>query len=583
MWGSFEEARERCRRDGLDGVGFVLTEADPYVVIDIDDCRDPESNQLSKKAKRIIGIQDSYVEVSPSGTGIHDWLKGSISSNARRDGIEVYKAGRFMTVTGRCLPSASPGKIARFGEEMREFLAQITEGPDTEKKKTPAVVQSLSAQAGPELDRVRRKVEESSDGKKFLKLWGGDTSDYPSQSEADLALCRILAINSGFRKPTVDALFRASNLFRKKWDEARSSEGLTYGQLTVDKAAERARRELKAKFAVSSGDDVPESAISAERSVIDGFLPRKSLAILVGHSNLGKSPLLYQAAICVAAGIPFLGRKVRKGRVLYLDYENGVAGQDKLIQTLSKYLGLDNTPPSLYRWNWNAATDNWGKKGYTALDMIARFSPDLVIIDSITAFCPEVESRNAEANRVILQQRRIIRESGCAIIATHHLVKPRRGQDDVAPLAKCNLTQWFSQARGASALINATDVRLGVEAPRSRIAAGNGGKEIALVMRGFARLIGEIPALYIAREFDGRGEPKGYSGLTGPDLLFNVRQQTAYEKLPVRFRFKEARLTYGKGDQATDDFLKKCVALKIIQRTDSGYEKFAVPGNVAGS
>src|ERR1039458_5888891 len=59
-WGSFEEAREWCTSSELDGVGFVLTEADPFVVIDIDDCRDPESKQLTKKAKRIKEIQDSY-------------------------------------------------------------------------------------------------------------------------------------------------------------------------------------------------------------------------------------------------------------------------------------------------------------------------------------------------------------------------------------------------------------------------------------------------------------------------------------------------------------------------------------------
>ncbi len=57
---------------------------------------------------------------------------------------------------------------------------------------------------------------------------------YSSQSEADLALCSILAFWTGKDSEWIDRLFRKSGLMRGKWDEYRGDQ--TYGQLTIAKA-----------------------------------------------------------------------------------------------------------------------------------------------------------------------------------------------------------------------------------------------------------------------------------------------------------------------------------------------------------
>jgi hypothetical protein len=57
--------------------------------------------------------------------------------------------------------------------------------------------------------------------RKFLRLWDGHwEGEYPSQSEADLALCRLLAYWANRDPSRIDALFRRSSLMRKKWDRA---------------------------------------------------------------------------------------------------------------------------------------------------------------------------------------------------------------------------------------------------------------------------------------------------------------------------------------------------------------------------
>jgi len=43
------------------------------------------------------------------------------------------------------------------------------------------------------------------------------------------------------------------------------------------------------------------------RFLIDDFLPSKSIAIVAGDSGIGKTPLICQLCLSVAAGLPFLG------------------------------------------------------------------------------------------------------------------------------------------------------------------------------------------------------------------------------------------------------------------------------------
>jgi putative DNA primase/helicase len=98
-----------------DGIGFVFCNADPFVGIDLDDCHDPKTGEISPWAQKIIDrVQDSYIEVSPSGTGVHIIAEGAARYGGRsrrkvhQNGevvgeIEMYSRGRFFTITGEPL------------------------------------------------------------------------------------------------------------------------------------------------------------------------------------------------------------------------------------------------------------------------------------------------------------------------------------------------------------------------------------------------------------------------------------------------------------------------------------------------
>lgn len=98
-WSSFDEALESSHGDGA---GFVLN-GDGIVCVDLDDV--VEDGVVCDQAQALIdSLPETYVEVSPSGRGLHIWGLAKMSTGRRfvRDGmkVEVYPDGRYLTVTG---------------------------------------------------------------------------------------------------------------------------------------------------------------------------------------------------------------------------------------------------------------------------------------------------------------------------------------------------------------------------------------------------------------------------------------------------------------------------------------------------
>jgi putative DNA primase/helicase len=87
-----------------EGVGFVFCSADPYVGIDLDHCRDPETGEIEEWAREIIeGFEFKYVEASPSGEGVHVITRGVRKQGVNTERVEIYGQNRFFTKTGEIL------------------------------------------------------------------------------------------------------------------------------------------------------------------------------------------------------------------------------------------------------------------------------------------------------------------------------------------------------------------------------------------------------------------------------------------------------------------------------------------------
>lgn len=247
-WGSFDDALSRASADRLAGIGFVFTVNGPFTGVDLDHCRDPATGAIEPWAEEIVQKLASYTEVSPSGTGLHVLVQARLPKGGRRRGrVEMYDRGRYFTVTGQRLPT-TPTTIEPRQAEIDALHAKTfsRRGKEPKPKKTARSSAPLT------LDRLRETLRDD-DRRRFDALWSGDFSAYPSQSEADLELCRLLATVIGDDAEAIDRWFRESKLLRAKWDEQHGER--TYGAMTIAKAlslAEAEAEETSDKPSVSS-------------------------------------------------------------------------------------------------------------------------------------------------------------------------------------------------------------------------------------------------------------------------------------------------------------------------------------------
>ncbi|WP_435320280.1 phage NrS-1 polymerase family protein [Haloarchaeobius sp. TZWSO28] len=235
-WTDFENAC-RALRSNL-GLGFVFTEDDPFLGVDLDNCR--ADGALDIRAQDIVERLDSYTEVSPSGTGVHVILEGSIpGSRSRKGSVECYDSGRFFTMTGDRLATGSPAVEPRqvaFDAMYRTYVSPPKERKPEQSAQHATGSTSMGTSTTLDDSELLEKAQSAENGQKFTRLWGGNTTGYESHSEADMALCCLLAFWTANDESRIDRLFRQSGLHRPKWDDVHYADGTTYGKRTIERA-----------------------------------------------------------------------------------------------------------------------------------------------------------------------------------------------------------------------------------------------------------------------------------------------------------------------------------------------------------
>jgi hypothetical protein len=198
-WATFDEACKAVQAGWFDGIGFVFTDNDPFAFVDLDDTKGDAA--LYERQQQIYKDFDSYSEVSPSGKGCHIIIRGKIPSGRKRNAIEIYSNGRYATFTGQVIaPKPIEDRntlLNALYERMGAGVAVYQFDGTAEEKETDTAI----------IDKASRAIN----GEKFKKLLTGDWSEYPSQSEADLAFVDIIAFytqNSG----QITRIFRACPL-----------------------------------------------------------------------------------------------------------------------------------------------------------------------------------------------------------------------------------------------------------------------------------------------------------------------------------------------------------------------------------
>lgn len=243
-WVTYDEAEQASRKRNYSGVGFVVPEG--FFMLDVD-----HKDQDDPLIKKLLDRFDTYAEVSVSGHGLHiigecdlNQVPTYIDKEGRLrlsrefyqkntgTGIELYIGGitsRYSTYSGNAVcdipvQECTESVLITLEQDMRRAAKEPAPKKLKAEKKTVAVRETVKQPEGAEeLDTqafdVVASLRSQKNGEKFTQLYDrGDISGYGSQSEADLALCSLIAYRAGNNPELIDSIFRTSQLYRDKWE-----------------------------------------------------------------------------------------------------------------------------------------------------------------------------------------------------------------------------------------------------------------------------------------------------------------------------------------------------------------------------
>ncbi len=220
-------------------VGIVLTDSDPWFLLDLDNCRDPETGQWTPEAMEVASMfPGSAQEVSFNGTGMHvmgkvDPIRMGERRNKFKYGhaqleLEFYHNKRFVAL--------GHGMQGNIDIDWTDTLMSIV--PTRDKVTTVELIDECDpAYTGPEDDQKLIQIILNARGSANqvfgntaspANLWERDVEVlgrvFPSPSgkefdgnSADLALMSHLAFYTGRNSARMDRLYRLSGLCREKY------------------------------------------------------------------------------------------------------------------------------------------------------------------------------------------------------------------------------------------------------------------------------------------------------------------------------------------------------------------------------
>lgn len=459
---TFGTYKEACAVvDQYDGLGVLVK--DGLSAVDIDNCYD---GKLSPLAAEVIDYFGSYAEYSPSGKGIRiifrspnpiTYDKDRYYTKNSKQGLELYLSGidtRYVTVTGDTLNGFETVRTLT-EREILNFAEKHMKRPKAAEKPAPAPV-------GLSTKEILDKASRARNGQSFDALFGGQWEGrYQSHSEADQAFCNMLAFWCGRDKAQMDVIFRASGLYRPKWERE------DYRNETLEKAVRACRetyaesqyrnrnsestepQEIKErkipKLETISAVDLQAKKLPPVRFIVEGLLPQ-GLALLASPPKYGKSWFVLDLCLSVAAGRNFLNHKSNGGGCLYLALEDSY---NRLKSRMNKVLQGATAPKG---FDFSVKAPGIGEGLIETLEAYMKDKPKtvLIVIDTLQKVRTTVNAKEGAYQadyREVGTLKAFADKYSICILLVHHL---RKAADDSDPFNRISGTNGIAGSADTS-------------------------------------------------------------------------------------------------------------------------------------
>lgn len=430
---TFEEAKRVADLHDFAGVGLALMPEFGITALDFDNCVkdgviDPRVEQLT------VG---TYAEISPSGTGVRAFMRGESPDSKDSTpadnsfGFETFHGKGFVTFTGDATETTKltgdENTVAPLTEAVKAFCAirfkrlervraQCVGAGKPTFGMSPEQITELLNKLPDDLTydewrNVGMAVHHETEGDGF-DIWDEWSSRSPKYSSSAFGMERWVSFG---KNTSAEYTTMGSVLLM-----IRESGGETGLETASPDEFEALPMPVGGRFNIRSHADFA-GQVRSVRWIVKDFLPHAQLGVLFGESGSGKTFASYDLCAAICRGIEWNGKRVTKGRVLYVVAE-GVAGFVNRIKAYCHQQGIK--PSDIDMDVISDLTPNLLEPAQITdlIKDIKKQEPyDLIVMDTFAQVMPGANENSGEdVGKALAECKRIHRHTGAMVLLVHH-------------------------------------------------------------------------------------------------------------------------------------------------------------------
>lgn len=434
-----------------------------FLQIDMDDVAEPE--KVREELRSVDYIISAFI--SPSGDGVKAIAFIGISRDAsdfktRFEAVRADMASRGFEIDKTC-KNANRLMFATWDKDawtrttpaipLKVPKAPPTATPEPLRAEPDSPTASVPESVPASQDLVKLVKKKSRMAKDLYEKGNWEFYKFRSQSDADFSLaCSICEVTS--QHVQQQALFRDSALYR---NERKLECVIKAAKKEVAKnAASLARVDFSSReyedtgFPTTRCNEIKEA--TETQDLVLGLLVEAAMSVVYGPSNCGKSFCCLYLAACVAMGIPFFGKEVKQGAVIYFGLEGSVGIRNRIVAMKAGGILSDNAPLHLCFSPLSLLDEGHADlvaKTVARIKQEEQCEVKLIVIDTYTrAMAGGDENSGKDTSAVVATVDAIRAKSTAHVLLIHHC-----GKDEARG------------ARGHSSLRAATDTEIEITRP----------------------------------------------------------------------------------------------------------------------
>ena len=434
---TFDAARSAAARRGFDGVGFCPMPEWGITALDFDAC--VAAGGVDPAVERIVA--GTYAEFSPSGNGVRAFVRGALVGNRKSNrgqaiGFETFHSNGFVTFTGNVLPITELTEAQNTVAEPGPELLALCE--DRFGHTEPSAPADGTSPLGLTIEQLREALDvlprdmhyddwlrvgmalhhETSGEEVGWQLWDEWSATSGKYGGSEYGRYKWDSFGRGGQRPTTaHFLVRTANDHGARIEIAQ----LEADDFEVVTPAAAPASDKPSRFKVVAASDFASG--KPPTWLVKDVLPAADLLLLIGESQAGKSFVALDLAMAIALGVPWRGKRVRQGRVVYIAAE-GAAGVRNRLKAYASVHGVDlaTVPIGVIPAAPNLLLRDDALE--VAREIIAAGGADLVIIDTFAQVTPGANENAAEdMGKALAHCRGFNVALRCPVLLVHHMGK----------------------------------------------------------------------------------------------------------------------------------------------------------------